>query len=306
MPDKSTRELIEAIRLQRGGLLDQALNFLKAAADGDDPTVLAEALRHQADIHRTRCDWDTALALARRSEEVAASAGLNKLEAEALNARAAVHLEREELDAAGRLLHRMLDLTSDPRIQGIALQNLGVLAGQLGDLEQARSRFGESHERFRRAEYLRGMATSMINTGRVALLKGDDEGAEELCSQAEILARRLGDLELVALASLNLGDALVRRGRLEQAEAHLVGALGYFSRAGNAWRQTECYRLLGEMHAAAGDQEGALACFRQGLTFAEECETPNEIELLGRRVEELATASEALPAGEGAARPPEL
>jgi hypothetical protein len=54
------RELIEeGLRYETGGVLDRALGSYRQAAamDGDDPRPRIEALRRQADVLRTHCDW---------------------------------------------------------------------------------------------------------------------------------------------------------------------------------------------------------------------------------------------------------
>lgn len=282
---RALEKLEEAVRLERGGLLEKALAGLDVAARSDDPAVLAEALRHQADIRRARCEWDLAVALARRSREVAGAAGLAELEAEAVNAEAAIYLTRRSFAEAEPLFWEMLEITEDPRIHGIALQNLGISSAEQGHLEEARHRFLDSHDCFQDAGYTRGMATTLVNSGCIALLEGRDEEAEALCTQADLVARRVGDLELSALASLNLAKALLRRGRPEEAEIPASVALGYFTGVGNQWRRIECLRLFGDLHRAEEDSESARQCYARALDLARETETPDEVEGLEELLE---------------------
>src|SRR5258705_2390714 len=78
-------ELIaEGVRAERIGALDRALEaYVAAAASAADSDTLAEALTRQADVHRTRCNWDSALVAAQRAQEIAKSAGLPERHAEA-------------------------------------------------------------------------------------------------------------------------------------------------------------------------------------------------------------------------------
>lgn len=295
---RALETLEEAVRLERGGLLEKALAELDVAARSDDPAVLAEALRHQADIRRSRCEWEMAVALARRSRAIAREAGLPELEAEAVNAEAAIYLTRRFFADAERLFEAMLEITEDPRIRGIALQNLGISSAEQGHLEEARHRFLDSHDFFEAAGYTRGMATARVNSGRISLLEGRDEEAETLCTQADQLARRVGDLELSALASLNLAEALLRRGRPAEAEIPASVALGYFTGVGNQWRRIECLRLFGDLHRAEQDSESALQCYARALELARETETPDEVAGL----EELLEAVEEEARGSASAR----
>lgn len=277
MPDQSIEHLEEALRLQRGGLLEKALQHLQAGVSASsDPHVLAEALRHEADIHRSRCEWDLALGDARRSAEVASAAGLHDQWAEALNAQAAVHLSRGEFDLAIPLLERMLEVTSDPRIHGIALQNLGLIAGEREQLDDAQHFFSESYICFSRAEYQRGMAIALANSGQIALLAGQIEEAGDLCGRAADAARRTGDLELVATASLNHASALLQSGQVEKAEHPAAEALGYFTAVGNHWRRIASFRVLGDVHEATGDPESARLCYQRALQLARQIGAPVE------------------------------
>lgn len=272
--EHAQERLEEAVRLERGGLLEKALAELSEVARSDDPALLAEAMRHQADIHRARCEWETAIALARRSREVARAAGLRELEAEAVNAEGAVHLSRGAFGDATALFAEMLGLCTEPRIRGIALQNLGISAAEQGQLEEARRRFLASHDCFEAAGYTRGMATALVNSGRIALLEDDAVAAEELCSKGDVLARRVGDLELSALASFNLAEARLRTGHPEVAEGPAAVAMGYFTGIGNDWRRIECLRLLGDVHREQNEAEVAIQCYRRALDLARERETP--------------------------------
>lgn len=277
MPERPTEHIEEAVRLQRGGLLEKALQHLEAGVSSSaDPEVLAEALRHQADIHRARCDWDRAIELARRSAEVAVGAGLADLRAEALNAEAAVHMSRGDFDRAIPLLRRMLEVTDDPRICGIALQNLGTIAGERERFDEAQRHFAASYRRFEQADYRRGMAFALGNSGHIALLAGRLGEAEDLCGRAVDIARRIGDLELVAGASLSFAAALLRSGRIDEAEPPATEALGYFTAIGNHWRRIECFRVLGELHEAAGDPDSARHCYVRALALAHQFDAPLE------------------------------
>lgn len=272
--------LREAVRLERGGLLDRAMEQLDMAAEADDPALAAEALRHRADIHRARSDWDLAIREAQRSARLAREAGRDDLVAEALNAEAAVHMTRHAYAHAKGLLEETLSLTDAPRVQGIALQNLGVIAAEEGRLPEARRHFEDSRERFQAASYDRGVAIALVNTGRVALLEGDAHRAESLCARGELVAQRVGDLEIAAMAAFNRADALVRAGRFQEADAPASVALGYFTGVENAWRRMECLRLFGDLNRGLGDQEVALHCYERALNVARETSSPRDVERL--------------------------
>lgn len=272
-----TRDLLEeGVAYQRGGALDKALERFRLAAGGGEPAAVAEALRRTASIHRTRCAWDEALEAARRSGEVARRHGLADLEAEAINAEAAVQLSRGQLEQARALLLEILDITRDSRILGNAHQNLGTIAATLGDFAAAGRHYEESRTCFRSAGDDSCEAVALINQGRAAILQGGQARTAELCEEALAAARRVDDVELVALATLNLAESIGLRGDIAEAESMASAALGYFTIAGNEWRRIECLRLLGELAARRGDEQTALRCFDQGLAVAERVGAPVE------------------------------
>lgn len=291
MPPSPSQTLEEGIRLERAGLLDKALQQYRSVVDAGEPALTAEALRHEADVHRTRCDWDAAMDRARRSADIARSIGRDDLVADALNAEAAVHLSRSDYEPARALLLEMLDLATGPRIRGIALQNLGLIAAEEEDLDEAHLRFTESSVCFEEAGYHRGVALSLLNTSRLPLLRGRYDLAAEQAAQAEAVARQIGDLELVALACLTLGEALLQLRRLDDAERCAVIAFGYFSGVRNDWRRVECLRLQGDLHMAAGDPPSAERCFRRGLEIAERLDAALEIDRLQERLDHVRGSS---------------
>ena len=286
MPEINNEALEEGVRLERSGLLEKALRHFRDAARAADAAVAAEALRHEADVHRSRCDWEDAIALARRSAEVARAGERPDLVAEALNAEAAVHLSRSAYGKAEPLLRRMLELADDPRIRGIALQNLGLIAAEGDRLDDAHRYFTDSSKCFAAAGYERGLAVALLNASRLPLLREQYDEAAEEAGRAEEVARQVGDLELVALACLTLGEAMLHLGEHEEAERCATVAFGYFSGVGNEWRRVECLRLQGDLHVATRDVLSARRCYGRALELARTLGARLEIERLEARMEE--------------------
>src|ERR687886_368268 len=73
------------------------------------------------------------------------------------------------------LFRQVLETNGEPRVRGIALQNIGSILAQQGSLGAAERAFAESLGYFRRAGYQLGEATALNNQGRVALDRGDAE-----------------------------------------------------------------------------------------------------------------------------------
>ena len=141
MPEVS--ELLEEGRRYEGrGVLDRALeSYLCAAAASADPALVSEALTHQSRIFRCRSEWQAALLAARRAQELAAAAGLERLVAEGVIAEANVLMCRGAYDEAHALFERVLATSDDSRIRGVALQNIGSILAQQGRLGAAERAF---------------------------------------------------------------------------------------------------------------------------------------------------------------------
>ncbi len=265
------RDHLEAgLRYQRGGVLDRAIASYKAAETAADPAVTSEALRRQSSVLRTQCCWEEAISAAQRAAAIAEQYDRPDLYAEALNTEAAVHQSRGSYETAVSLLRRVLETCPDDRVRGIALQNLGSIAAQRGDLQSAQSLFGESSEAFRRVGYDWGEAAALNNAGRAALDAGHARAAIALLEQACTAAQRVADSDLVALSRVNQAAALGSMGEYGEAERLASVSLGYFSSTGDRWREIECLRVLGDLLSSQGSVEPARRCHARALALARE------------------------------------
>jgi len=280
------RELIDqGNRYETGGVLDRALESYEAAARASDrdPRTRAEALRRIADVFRSRCQWEEAIASARASADHARVHNLDELLAEAINAEAAVHQSCGDFTTAEAQYLDMLAITGSPRVRGIALQNLGTLAAMRQDFEEAERRFVESFECFTRAGYRRGVVFALNNYGRAALDRDNNAVAHSILERADAEARELMDLDQLALVRINLAESLLRRDDVDRAEELASAALGYFGNTENHFRRLECLRIMGDIAAQRGRTEAARRFFEAALSLARQIRSqPEESSLQGR------------------------
>lgn len=273
-----TNELIDdGMAAERLGLLDRAESSYCLAAESDDAAVQAVALTKLADVRRARAEWDAALDYARRAQCVARGLDDRSLLDEALVAEGNVLMCRGDFTAATAAFESLLASATDPRLRGVVLQNLGSILAQKGQLGAAERSFSESYGFFRQAGYRRGEAIALNNYGRVALDRKNAELAERLLEDALAIAREVEDGDLVALATLNLAEALGQRGEAKRARDLASAAFGHFDSCQNRWRQVECLRLLGVLHEREHCLEDAERCYERGLELAEEIDAKGEI-----------------------------
>ena len=277
---EASQLLRDGVVAEEIGELNRALESFRKAARSDDATIAAEAFTRLSDVLRSRAEWDEAAEAARQGQRLAHAAASERLVAHALIAEGNVYMCRGDFAAGTALFERVLDSSADPRMRGLALQNIGSCLAQRGQLGAAERAFSESYGSFQRAGYRRGEATALNNLGRAALDRGDAAFAESVLTEAVGAARDAGHGELIALATLNLAEAKVRGGELARAHELAGAALGSFAESGNQWREIECLRLIGSIHEQGGDVAAAAACFERGLRLAREIGVAVEIRTL--------------------------
>jgi tetratricopeptide (TPR) repeat protein len=284
-------ELDAAVIHERQGEMDDALVHYRAAEAlaGADPWLASEVLRRQAYVHHARSEWELSLELARRAATAAEGAALKDQQAEALIAVAWVHVARGAYDDAIPELERVASLTEDHRITGLAIHNLGAIAAERGDWELSRQYFMESVQRFQAAGYQRGVAFAHNNYGRAALDHGNYVLAADLLQQAVSSAKKAEDPDLLALATMNVAEALGGIGELARAETMARAALAHFTSTGNGWRRVECARLLGDLEKQNEHESEAREWWSSALetarTIGAQLEVVKLEERLGTRAE---------------------
>lgn len=289
-PSDGARSLLaEALRAEHADDHDRALDLyaLAAARAVTDPTIVAEALTRQAGVYRRRSEWELAVTYAQRARSIAEDAGLPAHLAEALIAEGNALMCRGSFDEAVSAYRRLERVAQNPRQRGIALQNLGSIFAQRGELDDAAAAFLESLTLFRDAGYERGQAIAANNLGRIALDMDDTEGARRWLQEALARAKAVEDAELVALARLNLAELALCVGSLGMAEGDVHVSLEHFQETGNRWRQIECWRVLGDIAHKRGDTSSARELFERALALADAIGAESERTLVRRRLDAL-------------------
>jgi predicted ATPase/class 3 adenylate cyclase len=190
------------------------------------------------------------------------------------NARAETQLEQA----------RALALAAgDLRTARQARTNLGRLASDRGDREQAAAFYTESLEQARELGDHREVAILLINLGHVASRQGNMERALALYTESLAFAREAGDRDQQALCLNNLGDTARKQGELTRAEGLLRDALTIYWELGDPRRCATVLESLAETAGAQGQGErsarlfGVAAALRE--TIGSPLSTPDVAEL---------------------------
>jgi tetratricopeptide (TPR) repeat protein len=240
-------------------------------------------------LQRLLSQWDEALESARSSALLARAHALPDVEADALNAEAVVWYTRSEYAKARALYHRMLQIATAPVTRAKALQNLGSIAAEERNFEEAEQLFTQSRDASRLANDARGEACSLLNLGRLQAERGDPAQARDTLELALRESRQSGDLEMYAAAMLNLGIVLGELGQIAEAEERITTAYGQFTIADIAQQRVRCLLQLASFATQRGEPAAAQVCLDHARKVATRAELPRELRLIDEQLSALAS-----------------
>ena len=173
-----------------------------------------------------------------------------------------------------RLARSLVDaaLAATPAIDSVAraraLHGSATLAYVMGDSEVARTNGEAALALNRLLGNERGIPTNLNHLANVALNE-DPDRAEQLYAECLAISQRLGDDNLAAVATLNLGSLAIRRDDLAAAIDHHEAALAIWRRTGDLGSQAVALANIGTITLLAnGSVETALDWFDQSLVIA--------------------------------------
>jgi predicted ATPase/DNA-binding SARP family transcriptional activator len=232
----------------------------------------------------------------------AAELGDRWVTAAALGTRGVLRQVRGDLAAAradGEEALRIFRELGDGWGQVQAAAVLGTLAEITGDYERASAHHREGLEISEELGMWTEAVRRLVELGRTALLSGDHGQAERFHERARDLAVRHGDRPGQEIAEVGLGLVARRRGRLDEAEAHLTDWLEWNRRLDSDHGTALILAELGFIAELRGDAPAALALHRDGLAAARRTGDPRAVALA---LEGLAGARALAGRHRGAAR----
>ncbi len=190
------------------------------------------------------------------------------LRARALWAAARQAMAQKDRVAAVPLLEEALELfraLGQGRDEVFALSELGVAALVAGDVDRAEALCSSAVETARRLEDDRAVSGAVSQLAAVREVRGDHAGALELHEEAVALRRRLGDRMLVANALHNLGIASLLADDLDRAESAFGEALTLARDLGDSLHTAGALCGLGQAALLAGALDSAAERLRTAL-----------------------------------------
>ena len=265
--------LHEARERERAGCIPEAIECYESAIalaeQGEEQTVLAEALRRLAVLRHHGNESARARELCRRSLTVARSIGSDVLAAEALNTVGGLDLTTGSLDDARKSFLEALDVGGRSReLRARVEQNLGILANIQGDLDEALTRYERSLEAYRDAGDEHGCAIAYHNLGMASADLGLYPEADKYFLESRALAERSRDVYLQGLCLVNQAEVDVARQRFENARNNAEAALALFDQLGARRPKADAYRVLGMVYRESGRPSLAESRLRSAIELS--------------------------------------
>jgi len=233
----------------------------RTVADGlGDARLLARCDHSLAESVRRVGRYDEALGLLDRAIEGFRSAGDDLGVAAALQIVGTVNAQRGDLETARARYLESLEIRErlDDRPGLAALaNNLGIVALHMGDPERARE-FGErALGLYTELGDQRRICQCEVNLALASAAAGDLDASLRHGEEAVRLAREVGDRLNIALAQNNRGDALRDGGRLDAAGAAYADALITYRDLNDQWPMVALFGDIATLAARRGQAREA-------------------------------------------------
>jgi predicted ATPase/DNA-binding CsgD family transcriptional regulator/Flp pilus assembly protein TadD len=154
---------------------------------------------------------------------------------------------------------------AEPHLRAVALNNLGNLVYELGDIERAEQLYQGSIALYRQTEDQRGVANILNNLGMLSTARGNLDRARELLESSLALRETLDDPQGLAPTMNNLGDVGITEGDADTARRWNEQALAIGRELGNTRRIAHSLHNLGLAQRCSGDETAATALFQHSL-----------------------------------------
>jgi tetratricopeptide (TPR) repeat protein len=238
-----------------------ALAYTLKSGDGMTALRLAGALRRLWQLHAELREGRAALEAAL----AAAPGGLPLVSrAKALNGLGVLAAEEGDIDAAEEAFEASLEIAralDDDERRMAVLTNLGNIALFRQDFDRARDLYEEGAGLATKLGSTFNAATAMHDLGLIELVLGDVGAAIERCEEALALARLGGTPQLVAACLRSLAAAIVIRGELDRAQSLVEESLSIVRRLNEPRAVAECLETAAGIAAAGGEGARAAALF---------------------------------------------
>ena len=245
-----------------------ALNNLAEALD--DPSKRAEIALRQANYRMSTSDYPGAISIAQSVMALAQSVSETNIEAQGQLVWGQALRRQGHYEQAKAQLRLALDLARETPVEGMILNNLGIIAAELGDYGSSRMYFEQSLVICRQTGNQKSEGDALNNLGIVVGRQGDYEGAKQYYEQALHLKQEIGDRQGEAMVIDNLGGVFGYQGDYSQAKVYFEESLIIRREVGDREGESNELNNLGNVAAYQGDYLEARRCYERSLQIRRE------------------------------------
>ncbi len=167
--------------------------------------------------------------------------------------------------------------TAPPALRALAMNNLGNLVYEMGDLARAQELYEESLALRTELGDKGGMADSLNNLGMLATARGELDTARERLEASIAIRTEMGQPHGSAPTCNNLGDIAILEGNGALARAWNERALALGRERGNTRRVAHSLHNIGLAHCCDGEDVAATALFEESLALFREVDEKSGI-----------------------------
>lgn len=251
--------LDRATAQERAGTWDQAAGTLHAVYTASlqalDASLLLEAVVRLGHCHRLAGRRDLSEEMLGLAHTLGELHERDDISGRALNGLGVLAQQRGDMASAEALYRRANELgrrRDDPVLIGETEQNLGVIANIRGDLDEAQARYETALVHLDRASSVRGRITSLNNLGLLHLSGRRFQQAEEYLASALLMCRQAGDVVREGAVHINHAELYLARGELDRAREACDEGFEIFSRLNDEQRQAEALKFYGVIYRESG------------------------------------------------------
>ncbi len=255
----------------RRGEVDEARAFAEEALSMTDlaPDAHRHILNLLANIASMRGDYQQAQRYDEQSVALCRQAGDPPILAIALSNLGIDYMELGAYSQAIACYQESLQVSQTPSNTAATLTNLATAFSRIGDYTQALACGEKALRTAREIASPVWIAASLDNLGDIALRMGNTRDAQAYFVESLAIHQRSGDQRSIALASLNLGEALLAAHDETLALPLLSEARERFEDLGDDYHLAHVLRSLGDADSTK-DSAQAMAYFLQSIALAYE------------------------------------
>jgi tetratricopeptide (TPR) repeat protein len=147
---------------------------------------------------------------------------------------------------------------ADKRMFAVALYNLGAVALDRGDLEEASRKLALSLDSFRDQSNTREIAFPLRSLAEIALLRGDPDLARDYAAESLTIRKELKDSKGRADTLCSMAWIEIRAGNAARSREHLRESLALAKAIGDRRTLSEALEIAALMHSIENDHAVAV------------------------------------------------